>query len=87
MLYKYKDGSGQAVYSDQPPSASDASSPVVVIRNGVVVDTISAKRDDPYAKAKGYISDAKKHIPKALVYVEYIEYLRKNNPALSLIHI
>lgn len=80
MLYKYKDGSGQTVYSDQPPSASETSSPIAVIRNGVVVDTVSAKKDDPYAKAKGYISDAKKHIPKALVYVEYIEYLRKNNP-------
>ena len=81
MLYKYKDGSGQTVYSDQPPTAGETSSPVAVIRNGVVVDTVSAKKDDPYAKAKGYISDAKKHIPKVLVYVEYIEYLRKNNPA------
>ena len=80
MMCRYKDSSGQTVYSDQPPSPSDASSSVDVIRNGVLVKSEPAKEENPHAQAKGYIKDARKHIPKALVYIEYIEYLRSTDP-------
>ena len=80
MMYRYKDSLGQTVYSDQPPSPSDASSSVDVIRNGVLVKSEPAKEENPHAQAKGYIKDARKHIPKALVYIEYIEYLRSTDP-------
>ena len=80
MMYRYKDGNGQSVYSDRPPAAWEVSSSVEVIKNGVVVSSGPARKDS-HAQAKGYIKDARKHIPKALVYVEYIEYLRKMNPA------
>jgi len=80
MMYRYKDSSSQTVYSDQPPSPSDASSSVDVIRNGVLVKSEPAKEENPHAQAKGYIKDARKHIPKALVYIEYIEYLRSTDP-------
>jgi hypothetical protein len=81
MMYRYKDSSGQTVYSDRPPSPGEARSSVDVIRNGAVVKSELAREENPHAQAKGYIKDARKHIPKALVYIEYIEYLRKHNPA------
>lgn len=84
MLYRYKDGSGQTVYSDQPPPAGASNSSVAVIKNGVVVRNDAPTQKEQYDKAKGYIKGAKKHIPKAMVYVEYIEYLRKMYPARYL---
>ncbi len=80
MMYRYKDSAGQTVYQDRPPSASEAVSAVDVLSSGVLIKTEPAKQD-PHAQAKGYIKDARKHIPKVLVYIEYIEYLRTTNPA------
>lgn len=71
MLYRYKDISGQTVYSDRPPLPTEASTSVDVIKKGVVVSSAPAT-DNGHAQAKGLIKDAQKHIPKALVYIEYI---------------
>lgn len=79
MMYRYRDDKGQLVYSDRMPAPSEASSPVEFISNGMVVKKEAAPKS-PYDEAKGYIGDARKHIPKVLVYIDYIEYLRKNNP-------
>jgi len=80
MTYRYKDASGQTIYSDRPPAASEASSSVEVFRGGKFVSHAPAQARNAHAEAKGYINDARNHIPKALVYVEYIEYLMKMYP-------
>ena len=77
MTYRYKDASGQTIYSDRPPAASEASSSVEVFRGGKFVSLAPAQEQNAHAEAKGHINDARKHIPKALVYVDYIEYLIK----------
>ncbi|MDZ4304012.1 MAG: hypothetical protein U1C13_20510 [Pseudomonas sp.] len=79
MMYRYRDDKGQWVYSDRMPTASETSTPVDYISNGMVVKKEAAPKS-PHDEAKGYIGDARKHIPKMLVYLDYIEYLSKNNP-------
>lgn len=78
-MYRYRDEKGQLVYSDRMPTASEASALVDVISNGMVVKQETALKSS-HDEAKGYIGDARKHIPKIIVYIDYIEYLRKNNP-------
>ncbi|WP_156370928.1 MULTISPECIES: hypothetical protein [unclassified Acidovorax] len=79
MMYFYKDKNGHPVYSDRMPSPNETTSPVTVTLNGIVVKTESAPKS-PHDEAKGYIADARKHIPKTIAYIDYVEYLRKNNP-------
>ena len=45
--------------------------------DGEVVESYDA---DGYKRAKGYIGDAQKHIPKAHIYLDYLEYLRDHKP-------
>lgn len=75
-MYRYTNSSGQVTYSDTMP-VSAGKLQVDVIENGKVIKTISS---NPYDDAKSYINISKKHIPKTLVYIEYIEYLMKHNP-------
>lgn len=74
IIYKYKDASGNDAYSDVMPATQ---AKIEVVENGRVIRTI-----EPYdhTKVKGYIKDTQKHVPKALVYVEYLEYLSTRDP-------
>ena len=71
MHYRYTNSSGQVTFSDTMP-VSAGKMQVDVIENGKVIKTID---NDPYADSKSYINITKKHIPKTLVYIEYLEYL------------
>jgi hypothetical protein len=81
VLFSYKDSAGNTVFSDRPPPPGESSSPVGVSTNGgKVTGTLADQHENGHAEARGHIKDARKHIPKALAYVDYIEYLIKMHP-------
>ena len=51
-MYRYRDDKGQMVYSDRMPTASETSTPVDYISNGMVVKKEAAPKS-PHDEAKG----------------------------------
>ena len=73
-LYRFTDENGNSVYLEQMPTARGE---IDVIEDGKVVESYDA---DGYKRAKGFTGDARKHIPKAHAYFDYLEYLRDHKP-------
>mgnify|MGYP003599659488 CR=1 FL=1 len=86
--YKYTDSNGRVIYSDSPPdphkgqrfAPSDLSSNQCYTNMFCGNPEVKKKKTD-YEKAKEYIADAQKHIPKIKEYLEVLSYLKSHDEA------
>ena len=69
-LYKWQDASGRTIYSDRMPATNAHTGSVANIRNGKATEVSTGPS---HSDVKSGIKAAAKHIPKAQIYLDYIE--------------